>query len=103
LNLFDVFDCPANDQNIASLPKVDHTLGTFSGHFLFVRAYTTGDSAWLLSRIFAPTAGKNCQMRLFFYVYGSNLNDLSVKYRTHSSGPANAQLWSSSGQQVCLK
>ena len=80
---------------------MDHTTGKSSGHFLYMRANSPGDTAWLLSKVFAPTVGKSCRMRLFFYNYGvgSGVNTLIVKFRTHSSGPADSQIWESAGQQ----
>lgn len=87
------------DQTLPSLPKTDHSTHKPSGHFMYVRPYTPGDTAWLLSRPFTATEGKNCQMRIFFYNYGSSANRLRIKFRTRNSGPADSTLWDSAGQQ----
>ncbi|XP_025084913.1 MAM and LDL-receptor class A domain-containing protein 2-like [Pomacea canaliculata] len=86
--------------SFSGLPHTDHTTGKSSGHFLFARSHNPGDTAWLISRPFGATAGQcTCQMKLFFYIFGSNIHHLSILYRTHNAGPPDGQIWTSAGQQ----
>ena len=74
----------------------DHSTNSTSGHYLYTQAprgVHGHGTAWLLSRPFAPTAGKNCRMRFFYFVEWES-SSLSIKYRTHSSGPADGTFWS---------
>ncbi|PVD33985.1 hypothetical protein C0Q70_05247 [Pomacea canaliculata] len=89
----------ASSMSFSGLPLTDHTTGKSSGHFLFARSNNPGDTAWLISRPFGATAGQNCQMKLFFYIFGSSVHHLSILYRTHNAGPPDGQIWTSAGQQ----
>ncbi|XP_025084894.1 MAM and LDL-receptor class A domain-containing protein 2-like isoform X1 [Pomacea canaliculata] len=89
----------ASSMSFSGLPLTDHTTGKSSGHFLFARSHNPGDTAWLISRPFGATAKQNCQMKLFFYIFGSSVHHLSILYRTHNAGPPDGQIWTSAGQQ----
>lgn len=89
----------SSGQADSSLPATDHTTQMPSGHYLFAQSTHAGDTAWLVLRPFAATAGKNCQIRLYYYIYGSSVHQLNIKYRMHNAGPPDSQIWSSAGQQ----
>ncbi|KAK7479762.1 hypothetical protein BaRGS_00028942, partial [Batillaria attramentaria] len=89
----------SSSAGIAGLPTTDHTTGLSSGHFMYVESYNPGDTAWLVSRPLAASAGSSCQMKMFFYIYGSSMHRLSILYRTHNAGPADGQIWTSGEQQ----
>ena len=92
---------PGADQSSLGLPPVDHTTNTSSGRDLCMQAPSSAPgqyTAWLLTRVFVRTnwVGKRCRMR-FFYSTPRASSSLSIKYRTHRSGPADGQIWSISG------
>ena len=53
----------------------------------------------MFSRVFEPTVGQNCKMRLWYHMYGKHVHKLVVGYRTGSVvalQPDNA-LWMKEG------
>lgn len=80
-------------------PGRDHTFGTIAGHYLYIEtsSHQFGDRARLLSRNFYTTTN-NCNIRFFYYMFGSTVNTLSVMMRTQINGTATT-LWSKSGNQ----
>ena len=91
---------PATEQGLMLLPRGDHTTNTTSGHDLYLYAVHSRPgnlTAWLLTPVFAPTVGKNCWVRLFYTLPWAS-SSLNIKYRTRTSGPADALIWSASGR-----
>lgn len=70
-------------------PQWDHTMGTSSGHYLYMEASGKkyNQKTWLLTKSFYRTTGKDCRMRFYSYMYGQYVNTLSVYYRIYNAGP----------------
>ena len=70
-------------------PQWDHTYGNSSGHYLYMEASKQkfNSKAWILTNPFYRTNGRNCVMRMYYFMYGVYINQLSVYSRMYSSGP----------------
>ncbi|XP_063768371.1 MAM and LDL-receptor class A domain-containing protein 1 isoform X2 [Eleginops maclovinus] len=86
-------------------PWKDHTLGTSSGHYLYIESSSPQefeDSAVLLSRVFRPTVqrgGRNhCVFRFHYHMFGSHVFCLAVYMRTAAEGRGH-MLWVRYGAQ----
>ncbi|XP_056290660.1 MAM and LDL-receptor class A domain-containing protein 1 [Pseudoliparis swirei] len=89
-------------------PWKDHTLGTSSGHYLYIESSAPQkfkDTAVLLSRVFQPThkRGKNasrshCVFRFHYHMFGSHVFCLAVYLRTTTSSRGH-MLWVRYGAQ----
>ncbi|XP_041367445.1 MAM and LDL-receptor class A domain-containing protein 2-like [Gigantopelta aegis] len=83
-------------------PDRDHTIGTPSGHYMYMEASAPAkynQKTWLLTKPFYASASKNCNMRFFFFMYGKHVNQLNVYYRLYNSGPPTHLIWSVAGNQ----
>ena len=71
-------------------PTYDHTLGTGSGHFVYIessRPQHPGDKARLLGPIFRPSSqAPYCQMKFFYHMYGQTSGSLVVYTRDAVNG-----------------
>ncbi|XP_041460944.1 MAM and LDL-receptor class A domain-containing protein 2-like [Lytechinus variegatus] len=68
-------------------PKVDHTLQTGYGHYVFMESSFTeeGMKAWLLSEHFQSTGGR-C-LEFWYHMYGAGMGDLNVYTVTRTTDP----------------
>ncbi|XP_061173555.1 MAM and LDL-receptor class A domain-containing protein 2-like [Saccostrea echinata] len=82
-------------------PQWDHTYGNSTGHYLYMEASKQkyNSKAWILTTPFYRTNGRNCVMRLYYFMYGIYVNQLNVYSRMYSSGPPTHTLFSRSGEQ----
>ncbi|XP_038053495.1 MAM and LDL-receptor class A domain-containing protein 2-like [Patiria miniata] len=65
-------------------PKEDHTLGSFTGHYLYVDG-STSPGLNNRARIISPTfslCGRSCKISLWYYIFGVEFGDLEVIIRT---------------------
>ena len=75
-------------------PQRDHTLGTELGRYMFTDASALpstgrfpGAKGWLiLSRVIKASASQNCKMRMWYYMYGNDVETLSVYRMQYSTG-----------------
>lgn len=89
-------------------PWKDHTLGTVSGHYLYIESSAPQqfkDTAVLLSRVFQPTfkhskdpSSAHCVFRFNYHMFGSHVFCLTVYLRTTASGRGSV-LWIRYGNQ----
>lgn len=89
-------------------PWKDHTLGTVSGHYLYIESSAPQlfkDTAILLSRVFQPTiqrgrdpSSARCVFRFHYHMFGSHVFSLAVHLRTTATGRG-AMLWVRYGDQ----
>ncbi|KAI8780792.1 MAM and LDL-receptor class A domain-containing protein 2, partial [Biomphalaria glabrata] len=73
-------------------PQADHTTSLKSGYFLYIETSSPrlpGDKAWLLSPILKPTT--TCQLSLYVFMYGKDIDTFSVYTRTATNGPLTVQ------------
>lgn len=79
-------------------PQWDHTYGNSSGHYLYMEASRQkfNAKAWILTSPFYRTNGRNCVMRLYYFMYGLYINQLNVYARMYSSGPPTHTLFTRS-------
>lgn len=79
-------------------PKVDHTLGTSSGHYMYIETSGTGrkigQRAWLISDIMRPTSA-GC-LRFWYHMYGAGIGKLNL-YKNGITSNSSSLLWSSTG------
>ncbi|XP_025087325.1 MAM and LDL-receptor class A domain-containing protein 1-like isoform X1 [Pomacea canaliculata] len=72
-------------------PLHDHTLGTSSGHYIYVKSsdpHKEGATARIISRAFQSSASAPyCQLKFFYYMYGQTIGSLSVYTRNSFNGP----------------
>lgn len=82
-------------------PKWDHTVGTSAGHYIYVESSGKkyNNRAWLETKPFFRTNGRQCSMRFYFFMYGRTANQLNIYIRTTSSGPTTRNVFSRSGDQ----
>lgn len=70
---------------IGTGPRLDHTLGTTRGNYIYIETSSPqsyNDKARLKSPVFQATTTGNCRMRLWYYMYGVNINAFHV-YKEH--------------------
>lgn len=89
-------------------PWKDHTLGTSSGHYLYIESSEPQqfkDTAVLLSRVFQPTVQRSkdpssvhCVFRFHYHMFGSHVFCLAVYLRTTATGRGSV-LWVRYGNQ----
>ncbi|CAF94587.1 unnamed protein product [Tetraodon nigroviridis] len=89
-------------------PWKDHTLGTISGHYLYIESSEPQqfkDTAVLLSRLFQPTVQRSkdpssahCVFRFHYHMFGSHVFCLAVYMRTTATGRGSV-LWVQYGNQ----
>lgn len=89
-------------------PWKDHTLGTISGHYLYIESSAPQqfkDTALLLSRVFQPTfqrsrdpSSAHCVFRFHYHMFGSHVFCLAVYLRTVATGRGSL-LWVRYGNQ----
>ncbi|XP_061569314.1 MAM and LDL-receptor class A domain-containing protein 1 isoform X2 [Cololabis saira] len=91
-------------------PWRDHTVGTSSGHYLFIESSLPQefrDTAVLLSPAFNPTylpgndsssSPNRCVFRFYYHMFGSHVFGLAVYMRTTATGRGNL-LWHKYGNQ----
>ncbi|TWW70868.1 MAM and LDL-receptor class A domain-containing protein 1 [Takifugu flavidus] len=89
-------------------PWKDHTLGTISGHYLYIESSAPQqfkDTAVLLSRVFQPTfkhskdpSSAHCVFRFNYHMFGSHVFCLAVYLRTTATGRG-SMLWVRYGNQ----
>ena len=83
-------------------PTVDHTLGTRSGHYMYIETSAprvNGDKARFLSQTFPPTNNSAC-MSFYYHMYGAEIGKLSVILLTNTSADSattEAMLWQVTG------
>ncbi|XP_077865040.1 MAM and LDL-receptor class A domain-containing protein 2-like [Saccoglossus kowalevskii] len=82
----------------ATGPKVDHTLGTGSGYFMFIETSSGGteDRAWLVSEHLPPTSEAKC-FKFWYHMFGHTIGTLNVYFESGNI-PLNLR-WSSSGDR----
>lgn len=85
-------------------PWKDHTLGTSSGHYLYIESSAPQqfkDTAVLLSQVFRPTFQRSkdhCVFRFNYHMFGSHVFCLAVYLRTTATGRG-SMLWVRYGNQ----
>lgn len=86
--------------SIITGPKVDHTLGTSQGHYMFIETSgsnrKSGDTAWLVSDYQDPTSA-TC-LSFWYHMYGAGIGTLNVYIKLIQSG-SRSLIWTSSGNQ----
>ncbi|KAK0044487.1 MAM and LDL-receptor class A domain-containing protein 2-like isoform X3, partial [Biomphalaria pfeifferi] len=80
--------------NLYNGPRRDHTLGTHFGHYMLLEAsgHRSGQTAQLLSPVFAPTVQSGCWVMFYIYMFGPNSADFRLTTRTSQAGPHNVLL-----------
>ncbi|CAN9506358.1 unnamed protein product [Ophioblennius macclurei] len=109
----DVFDWTVAQGPTPSIhtgPWKDHTLGSTSGHYLYIESSVPQafkDTAVLLSPVFQPThvrgeaeakSRHRCVFRFHYHMYGSHVFRLAVYMRTYATGRGH-MLWVRYGDQ----
>lgn len=71
-------------------PGFDHTLGTSTGHFVYIESSQPrhkGDKARLIGPIFQPSSqAPFCSMKMFYHMYGRSTGKLAVYTRDSING-----------------
>lgn len=82
-------------------PLWDHTTGTSQGHYIYMEASGRkfNQKAWLITKPFYRTTGKDCSMRFYSYMYGQYVNTLTVYYRIYNSGSPTKDLFTRAQEQ----
>nr|XP_042908894.1 MAM and LDL-receptor class A domain-containing protein 2 [Parasteatoda tepidariorum] len=81
-------------------PPFDHTFSNSSGHYVFMsRGYkgSLNQKAWLLSDVFTIIGEGECEMRFFYFMYGENVNQLTLYTRYENDGEF-TKIWYQSEQ-----
>ncbi|XP_041480950.1 MAM and LDL-receptor class A domain-containing protein 2-like [Lytechinus variegatus] len=100
----DEFDWRRNKGDTSSEgtgPKVDHTLGTDEGYYIYTEASNPkklGERARLASFTIAGSRTSRCSMRFFYHMRGTGMGTLTVYTRTQINGPL-TPIWSMSRDQ----
>nr|XP_054769623.1 MAM and LDL-receptor class A domain-containing protein 2-like [Lytechinus pictus] len=100
----DEFDWRRNKGDTSSEgtgPKVDHTLGTDEGYYIYTEASNPkklGERARLASFTIAGSRTSRCSMRFFYHMRGIGMGTLTVYTRTQINGPLTT-IWSMSRDQ----
>ncbi|KAG1666096.1 MAM and LDL-receptor class A domain-containing protein 2 [Nymphon striatum] len=82
-------------------PSIDHTYFNNDGHYMMIPAvypFHYDQRAWLVSNnVYAPTSSSNpCVLTLYYYMFGADVNTLSVLVQYYSNGPG-MKKWTLSG------
>lgn len=82
-------------------PLWDHTFGTSVGHYMYMESSQQkyNQKAWLVTKPYFRTNGRNCVMRMYYFMSGIYVNQLNVYYRLYNSGPPTKLLFSRTGDQ----
>lgn len=75
---------------IGTGPRLDHTYGTLAGHYIYIETSSPqryNDKARLKSPVFQMTNSGNCRMRLFYHMFGVNINSLRIYRENFEFGP----------------
>ena len=103
----DQFDWQLFDSQSEHLEMpLDHTTGAPSGHYVYFWANENthiGDTAWLISHPIAGVTGDNtCNVRFYYYIYGTSNHRIDIKLRYYSSGPGGEPVWTMSESQGAI-
>ncbi|RNA19406.1 MAM and LDL-receptor class A domain-containing 2-like, partial [Brachionus plicatilis] len=65
-------------------PRRDHTTGTSRGQYAYMKSsgVQQGQKARLVSSTFLPTSSGNCEVRIFYHMFGSTMGSLNIYLRT---------------------
>ena len=87
---------------IGTGPRLDHTLGTLTGHYIYIETSSprrNGDKARLKSPVFQATMTASCRVRFFYHMFGKDVNSLNVYKESFELGPM-VLIWNMTGQQT---
>lgn len=81
-------------------PNRDHTYGNETGHYLYIPSapQRIEQTASIASTVFLPTNSQDCQIRLWYHMFGEDISNLTVFVRATGSKKL-IQVRTISGQQ----
>ncbi|XP_025085529.1 MAM and LDL-receptor class A domain-containing protein 1-like [Pomacea canaliculata] len=77
-------------------PRLDHTFGSDSGHFLFLHGSKSGDQAFLASTLL-NSVSSFC-LQFWYYMHGQHTGSLNISVTVNGTSPPQ-YLWSMQGDQ----
>ncbi|CAH3118157.1 unnamed protein product [Pocillopora meandrina] len=81
-------------------PKVDHTLGTGLGHYMYIETSSPrrqGDKARLVSEDFSPVTIHGRCVKFWYHMYGASIGALRILEKTGPGNKSESVIWELSG------
>ncbi|XP_070565015.1 MAM and LDL-receptor class A domain-containing protein 1-like [Ptychodera flava] len=81
-------------------PPFDHTYSNITGFYMYIEGYYNyyGKTAQLVSKIYKATTNGQCQLRVFYHMYGENIGKLTIYTRIYyNTNQGQTVVWQQNG------